>query len=288
MKCSLCPRRCNTDRENSIGLCNSPLQPKVARADLHFWEEPVISGKNGSGTVFFSGCSLKCIYCQNFEVSRGDIGKEITVERLAEIFCELENKGAHNINLVTPTHYVHAIIEALKIYRPKIPVVYNSSGYERVETIKMLEDYIDIYLIDCKYTDSLKAQEYSSAFDYPEIATKAIKECYRQKPKSIIEKGIMKKGLIVRHLVLPQNTKAAMEIALWVKENTPNAYFSIMSQYLPFGEAVNHKILGRKITEREYEKVLNYILSLDFDNVFIQETESSNEKYIPSFKLEGI
>lgn len=288
MKCNLCPRKCNVLRDNLKGFCKMPLLPKVARAALHLWEEPIISGDKGSGTVFFSGCSLKCIYCQNYEVSRGDIGKKITVSRLAEIFKELEEQGAHNINLVSPTHYVHAIIEALKIYRPKIPVVYNSSGYESVETLKSLENYVDIYLIDFKYTDSAKAEEYSLVADYPEVVRAAISECYRQKPQCIIEDGIMQKGVIVRHLVLPQNTKTAIEVFDWVRENTQGAYFSLMSQYLPFGEALNHKVLGRKITRREYEKVVDYICESDFSNVFIQERESSSEKFIPLFDLKGV
>ena len=288
MKCNLCPRKCNVLRDNLKGFCKMPLLPKVARADLHLWEEPIISGDKGSGTVFFSGCSLRCIYCQNYEVSRGNIGKEITVSRLAEIFKELEEQGAHNINLVSPTHYVHAIIEALKIYRPKIPIVYNSSGYESTQTLKLLEDYVDIYLIDFKYTDSAKAKEYSLAPDYPEVVKSAISECYRQKPECVIKDGIMQKGVIIRHLVLPQNTKTAIEVFDWVREKTPNAYFSLMSQYLPFGDALNHKVLGRKITRREYEKVVNYICEFNFPNVFIQERESSSEKFIPLFDLKGV
>lgn len=288
MKCRLCPRRCNADREKLLGFCKSPMLPKVARADLHFWEEPPISGTKGSGTVFFSGCNLKCIYCQNYEVSRGNIGKEISVFRLSEIFKELEQRGAHNINLVSPSHYAPAIIDALKIYRPKIPIVYNSSGYESVETLKMLEDFVDIYLIDYKYTESKKAEEYSAAPDYPQVVIDAIKECYRQKPECIIEKGIMKKGVIVRHLVLPQNTKTAMEVFDFIYKNTPNAYFSLMSQYLPFGEAVNHKVLGRKITQREYDKVVDYICGFDFQNVYIQERVSSSDKFIPPFDLKGV
>lgn len=288
MKCRLCPRRCNADREKLLGFCKSPMLPKVARADLHFWEEPPISGTKGSGTVFFSGCNLKCIYCQNYEVSRGNIGKEISVFRLSEIFKELEQRGAHNINLVSPSHYAPAIIGALKIYRPKIPIVYNSSGYESVETLKMLENFVDIYLIDYKYTERKKAEEYSSAPDYPQVVIDAIKECYRQKPECIIEKGIMKKGVIVRHLVLPQNTKTAMEVFDFIYKNTPNAYFSLMSQYLPFGEAVNHKVLGRKITQREYDKVVDYICGFDFQNVYIQERVSSSDKFIPSFDLKGV
>ncbi len=288
MKCNLCPRKCNVLRDNLKGFCKMPLLPKVARAALHLWEEPIISGNKGSGTVFFSGCSLRCIYCQNYEVSRGDIGKEISVSRLAEIFKELEEQGAHNINLVSPTHYVHAIIEALKIYRPKIPIVYNSSGYESAETLKLLEDYVDIYLIDFKYTDSAKAKEYSLAPDYPEVVKSAISECYRQKSECVIKDGIMQKGVIVRHLVLPQNTKTAIEVFDWVREKTPNAYFSLMSQYLPFGKALDHKVLGRKITRREYEKVVDYICEFDFPNVFIQERESSSEKFIPLFDLKGV
>lgn len=288
MKCNLCPRKCNVLRDNLKGFCKMPLLPKVARAALHLWEEPIISGNKGSGTVFFSGCSLRCIYCQNYEVSRGNIGKEISVSRLAEIFKELEEQGAHNINLVSPTHYVHAIIEALKIYRPKIPIVYNSSGYESVETLKLLENHVDIYLIDFKYTDSTKAKEYSLAPDYPEVVKSAISECYRQKPECVIKDGVMQKGVIIRHLVLPQNTKTAIEVFDWVREKTPNAYFSLMSQYLPFGKALDHKVLGRKITRREYEKVVDYICGFNFPNVFIQERESSSEKFIPLFDLKGV
>ena len=265
-----------------------PLLPKVARAALHFWEEPIISGKNGSGTIFFSGCNLNCIYCQNFDVSRGKTGKVITIERLAEIFKELEEKGAHNINLVTPSHYALAIKEALDIYKPKIPVIYNSGGYENVETLKMLEGYIDIFLMDFKYMSSSKAEEYSNAQNYPKIAKEAITECYRQQEQCKIQDGIMKKGVIIRHLILPQSTKDAISVFDWVRENTPNAYFSIMSQYLPFGEGINHSVLNRKITEREYNKVLDYICGYDFQNIFIQDRKSSNKEYIPPFDLEGI
>lgn len=265
-----------------------PLLPKVARASLHLWEEPCISGNKGSGTVFFSGCPLSCIYCQNFDVSRGISGREITVERLAEIFRELEEKGAHNINLVTPTHYAIAIKQALDIYKPNIPIVYNSSGYDSVETLKILEGYIDIFLMDFKYISDAKAGEYSSAGDYPVVVKDAILECYRQQPECVIENGIMKKGVIVRHLLLPQSTKDAISVFNWVRENTPNAYFSIMSQYVPYGEAIHHKILGRKVTDREYEKVLDYICDSDFQNVYIQDRKSSSKDYIPFFDLQGV
>ncbi len=291
MICSLCPRKCKalrTDKENLNGYCKMPLLPKAARADLHFWEEPCISGERGSGTVFFSGCTLSCVYCQNYEVSHNALGKEITYERLAEIFYELEKRGAHNINLVSPTHYALAIKNALDIYRPSIPIVYNSSGYERVETLKMLEDYIDIYLIDLKYLSIERAQLYSNAADYPEYATAAIKEALRQQPKSVINDNIMQKGVIIRHLLMPQGTKEAMAVFDWVRENAPTAYFSIMSQYTPFGKALSMPIINRKVTDREYNKVLDYICGFDFQNVFMQQKNSANKKYIPEFDFKGI
>lgn len=288
MNCNLCPRRCNTNRtetENLKGFCKMPLRPKVARADLHFWEEPSISGKNGSGTVFFSGCSLSCVYCQNFDISHKCQGKEISVEELADIFKQLENRGAHNINLVTPTHYVLSIKKALEIYKPKIPVVYNSSGYERVEALKSLEGLVDIFLLDLKYLSPDRAQRYSGAFDYPEYAKKAILEACRQSPKCEFKDGIMQKGVIIRHLLLPQGTKEAMAVFDWVRENTPDAYFSIMSQYTPCGNAENYKEINRKVTKREYNKVLEYICSFDFPNVYIQEQTSADKKYIPDFNM---
>ena len=288
MICNLCPRRCNalrTENENINGFCKMPLRVKIARADLHFWEEPSISGQNGSGTVFFSGCNLACCYCQNFDVSHKCNGKEITVEGLAEIFKMLENKEANNINLVTPTHYAWAIKQALDIYKPKIPIVYNSSGYETVESLKMLKGYIDIFLLDLKYLSEDRALKYSCAKDYPDYAKAAILEAYRQSPFCEFEDGIMKKGVIIRHLLLPQGTKEAMAVFDWVRDNTPNAYFSIMSQYIPMGEAEKFKEINRKVTKREYEKVLDYICSFDFTNVYIQEKSSANKQFIPDFNL---
>ncbi len=286
MKCNLCPKRCNAERteQNNInGFCKMPLLPKVARADLHFWEEPIISGKNGSGAVFFSGCSLDCVYCQNYEISHCEKGSLISYEKLAEIFYELEKKGAHNINLVSPSHYVLAIKEVLKIYRPKIPIVYNSSGYDNVNSLKILEGDIDIFLLDLKYLNSNRAEKYSNTPDYPENATKALKEAYRQRGECVIENGIMKKGVIIRHLLLPQGTKEAISVFDFVKENMPNAYFSIMSQYIPFGNAKDFPEINRKVTNREYEKVIDYIIDSNFKNVFIQERDSANEEYIPEF-----
>ena len=290
MNCNLCPRKCNAkrlDNDNIGGFCQSGLLPKLARASLHFWEEPSISGKNGSGTVFFSGCSLSCIFCQNREISHLNKGKSVSVERLAEIFKELENLGVHNINLVNPTHYALAIKSALDIYKPNVPIVYNSGGYDDVNTLKYLKDYIDIYLMDFKYFSMEKAKRYSAAENYPQIAMLALKEAYFQQPNCLFENGIMKNGVIVRHLLLPQATNDAIKIFDFVKEKLPNAYFSLMAQYTPYGDAINDKVIGRKITAREYEKVVNYILESQFENCYIQGLESSDEKYIPNFDLTG-
>lgn len=291
MKCSLCPRRCNAERtneQNVNGFCKMPLLPKVARAALHFWEEPCISGKNGSGTVFFSGCTLDCAFCQNYDISHGGFGKQISYQRLADIFKELEEKGAHNINLVTPTQFVPAIIRAIDIYKPKIPVVYNSGGYDTVEEIRALNGYVDIFLMDLKYLSCERARLYSGTENYPQYAMAAIKECYTHQPACEFKDGIMQKGLIVRHLLLPQGTNEAIKVFDWVRENTPNAYFSIMSQYTPLGRAENMPIINRRVTKREYDKVLSYICSKGFESVYIQERESSDKKYIPPFNLEGI
>lgn len=291
MLCNLCPRQCNALRnetQNIGGVCSMPEKPVLARAALHFGEEPSISGKNGSGTVFFSGCSLHCVFCQNSVISENNKGKAVTINKLADIFKILEAKGAHNINLVTPTHYVDAIIGALDIYKPKIPIVYNSSGFENVETLKRLEKYVDIFLMDFKYIDEQKAKLYSFAFDYPEICKNALLECYRQQPKCIFEDGIMQKGVIVRHLLLPQSTRDAITIFDWVNTNLPNAYFSLMSQYLPLYKAKNMPIINRKITSREYNKVVDYILSSGFENCYIQNISSATKEYIPDFDFTGI
>ncbi|MBE6732663.1 MAG: radical SAM protein [Ruminococcaceae bacterium] len=291
MKCNLCPRNCNAERndlENLNGYCKMPLLPRVARAALHFWEEPCISGENGSGTIFFSGCSLGCVYCQNYDLSHNGYGKNITIERLAEIFYELEKQGANNINLVNPTHYVFAIKKALDIYRPKIPIVYNSSGYDKVQTIKSLGKYIDIYLFDLKYLSNETAFKYSGAGDYPEVAKKAIIEGYKQKENCVFKDGILQSGLIVRHLILPQATKTAISVFDWYMENTPNAIFSVMSQYTPCGDALLLPPINRNITEREYDKVISYISNKKTDGIYIQDLESSSKKYIPEFNLFGV
>ena len=287
MKCNLCPRKCNAKRtahSNIGGFCKAPLDIKIARADLHFWEEPPISGKNGSGTVFFSGCSLSCVFCQNYNVSHNAEGFFVTSKELAEIFKSLEEKGANNINLVTPDHYVYAIKEALKIYRPKVPIVYNSSGYVTENQLKVLEDFIDIYLLDFKYLSWERALKYSLAKDYPEYAEKAIEFAVKRQPECIFDdNGIMKKGVIVRHLLMPLATNEAIEIFDRVTKKFPGVYFSMMGQYVPFGNLENHKEINRKITKREYEKVQNFIVESGFENCFIQDLSSGDTKYIPEF-----
>lgn len=291
MLCNLCPRQCNalrTEKDNIGGVCGMAETPTVARAALHFWEEPSISGKNGSGTVFFSGCSLHCVFCQNEDISTKNKGKEISVDKLADIFKNLEEQGAHNINLVTPTHFADVIIEALDIYKPNIPIVYNSSGYESVDTLKRLQGYVDIYLMDFKYSDDNKARLYSNAPDYVDICQKALLEAYRQQGECVFRDGIMQKGLIVRHMLMPQATRDAIAVFDWVRENIPNAYFSIMSQYVPLGKVLEMPVINRKVTPREYNKVIDYILESGFNRCYIQERSSADKNFIPDFDFTGI
>lgn len=291
MLCKLCPHQCNatrTESENIGGVCKMPFLPTIARVAPHFWEEPSISGKNGSGTIFFSGCSLHCVFCQNEEISTKNKGKTILVSELSDIFKKLESQGVHNINLVTPTHFVDSIISALDIYKPNIPIVYNSSGYECVETLMRLQGYIDIYLMDFKYIDSKKSKLYSNVSNYPAVCTAALVEAYRQQSECVIKDGIMQKGLIVRHLLMPQATCDAMLIFDWVRQNTPNAFFSIMSQYVPISKALDMPVINRKITQREYDKVTDYILSSGFENCYIQERSSADKDYIPDFNFVGL
>lgn len=265
--------------------------PRVARAALHFWEEPCISGTRGSGTVFFSGCSLRCAFCQNEEISANGYGREITPEELAGIYQDLEAQGAHNINLVNPTHFVPAILESFQYYRPKVPVVYNSSGYEKVETLKLLEGEIDVYLPDLKYFDSEKARRYSGAPDYFQAASKAVCEMARQTGKpEFDEDGMLVKGTVVRHLVLPLATQNAIEILRFLKETLDKQVLvSLMGQYVPYGRARRGEFpeLNRRITKREYEKVQEELFRLDLDG-FVQELSSAKKDFIPSFDLTGV
>lgn len=290
MKCNLCPRGCNVDRAKETGHCGATDEILLARASVHLWEEPPISGTNGSGTVFFSGCNLGCVYCQNYEISHMVKGKAVSEERLGEIFNELESKGVNNINLVNPTHYAHKIRNVLLEAKPGIPVVYNSSGYERVSTLKSLEGLVDIYLPDLKYISSDRSEKYSDAADYFDFATKALTEMKRQCPENIFDgNGIMHRGMIVRHLILPQNTNQSIKILEWIKDNLgTDTIISLMSQYTPCGEADKYKELRRKITPREYEKVVSAAEEMGFTTIFTQDYASASENFIPDFDFSGV
>lgn len=289
MNCSICPRKCNADRENSVGFCKSPAEFRLARAALHFWEEPCISGENGSGTVFFSGCNLKCVYCQNYEISIENKGVVVDDSRLIEIFKSLIEQGAENINLVNPTHYADRLANLFEKWHCPVPVVYNTSGYESAQTLKMLDGIVDIYLTDFKYIRPDKAQKYSNAPDYPEVAKNALAEMKRQvQGYAFDSRSVMQKGVIVRHLVLPQNTNSALRIIDYIAENYSDTYLSIMAQYVPCGSLENYPEINRKITEREYNKVVDYALQTGLENVFIQQTESADEEFIPPFDFTGI
>ncbi len=290
-QCMLCPHNCKVNRKDGqTGRCKCNDKIKVALVSLHKYEEPCISGENGSGTIFFSNCNLKCIFCQNYEISHLGKGEEITVERLAELFIEQQNNGAHNINLVTPTMYVIQIIEAIKIAKKnglKIPIIYNTNSYENTETIKMLDGYIDVYLPDLKYYSNDLCAKYSSVNNYFENATKAIMEMYKQVGKAEFdEKGIIKKGVIIRHLILPNYIQNTKHILKWIKENMPeDIYVSVMAQYFPTYKAVESEKLNRKINKKEYNAIEDYIYLLDLKNGYLQEfVENENEEqYVPDF-----
>ena len=291
--CSLCPRNCFVDRSVKTGFCKSSNKIKVARAALHYWEEPCISGVEGSGTVFFSGCNLNCCFCQNYNISNDCFGKEITVERLGEIFLELQNKGANNINLVTAVQYVPSIIEALDKVKHKlhIPIVYNNGGYESVETLELLKDYVDIYLPDIKYFNPEISKKYSKAEDYFERASKAvIKMIDNVGELKFNDEGIMQRGVIVRHMVLPSCYKDSIKILNWINENLPKDKFliSLMSQYTPFYKAEKHPEINRRVTTFEYNKVVDEALKLGLDKGYLQEKTSAKEEYTPPFDLEGV
>lgn len=289
MICNACPRKCGVDRSKKSGFCGAGESFVVARAAKHFWEEPPISGTNGSGAVFFSGCNLRCVFCQNFEVSRAKCGKEITDKRLTEIFDSLISEGAHNLNLVTATQYSERLSEILRDYHSPVPVVYNCGGYESLETLRRLEGLIDIYLPDLKFFDPERSLRYCGAADYFETASAAILEMRRQQPEDIFEDGLMKKGLIIRHLVLPKNVNQSRRIFEWIKENLgAKTYISLMAQYTPYGELESFPELQRRITRREYEKAVCSLEDLGFENVFLQELDSAAEQFIPAFDLTGV
>lgn len=287
MICSICPRHCNVDRSVNLGFCQSPDNFRVARAALHFWEEPCISGKEGSGTVFFSGCNLKCVFCQNNEISAENKGVEISNDKLISIFENLISQGANNINLVNPTHYAKRLAKVLGRWKSPVPIVYNSSGYEEVETLKALDGLIDIYLPDLKYIRAEKAMRYSKAADYFEKASAALLEMRRQ-VEDKFDGDIMKSGMIIRHLILPQNTNSSIAVLDFIKSNFPNTFVSLMAQYTPCGDLSEFPEINRKITKREYEKVVNYAFDNSFDKLFIQELSSADKSFIPKFDFTGV
>lgn len=295
--CKLCPRQCQVNREERNGACHVGAQILVARAALHMWEEPCISGRNGSGTVFFAGCSLSCVFCQNRAISRGQIGKSVSVERLADIFFELKEQGAENINLVTPDHYLPSVCDAIRKAKENginLPFICNCSGYETVESLRMLEGLIDIYLPDFKYWESETAHRYSKAPDYPECARNAVKEMVRQVGECRFdENGMLKSGVVVRHLLLPGKVREAKQIVLYLYETYGDrVWLSLMNQYTPGEDAAvrlaGYPDLQRKVTVREYERWIRYALDLGITNAFLQEGETASESFIPPFDLEGV
>ena len=287
--CTICPHNCKVNRNNGqIGRCRSGNKVKIALASVHNYEEPCISGKNGSGTIFFSNCNLSCIYCQNYKISQLGKGYELSVEELADIMIKQQEKGVNNINLVTPTMYVYQIIEAIKIARQNglnIPIIYNTNGYENVKTIQDLNGYIDIYLPDLKYYSNELSKKYSKVDNYFKYTTEAIKEMYRQVGCPVFdENGIIQKGLIIRHLVLPNHLQNSKHVLKWIKENMPeDTYVSVMAQYFPTYKAKEDDLINRKLTKKEYKEIEEFFYTLDLKNGYMQELGEHEEEYVPDF-----
>lgn len=291
-KCSICPRKCGADRTRGTGYCGQGAEIKIARAAPHYWEEPCISGERGSGTLFFSGCSLRCVYCQNFDIAHGGFGKEISCERLCEIFFELAEKGVHNINLVTPTHFSAQIREAVMMAKTRgfsLPFVYNCGGYESVETLRALDGLIDIYLTDFKYMSPARAKKYSAAEDYPEVAKAAVAEMVRQTGEpSFCGDGLMRRGTIVRSLLLPTGLLDAKSVLRYLHRTYgERIYISIMSQYTPMA-GTPYPELARKITEHEYEELISFAIDEGITRAFVQDGEAASESFIPRFDMTGV
>lgn len=291
-KCNICPHECNSNRNHGkIGRCKATDKVRIALYSTHDFEEPCISGKKGSGTIFFSNCNLNCIYCQNYEISQLGKGKDVTIKQLADIFLKQQDKGVENINLVTPTSYALQIREAIKIAKQKaltIPIIYNTNGYEKIETLKLLENYIDIYLPDLKYAQDDLGIQYSNVNHYFSIATKAIQEMFRQVgvPK-LNKEGIMQKGIMIRHLVLPNQIENSKKVLKWIKENLPDEiYISVMAQYFPTYQAKNVENLNRKLTKEEWREIENYIQELGIENGYVQELGEQEEEYVPKWQWE--
>ena len=289
--CNFCARRCGIDRSQHAGFCGMTETIRIARAGLHFWEEPCISGTKGSGTVFFSGCNLRCVYCQNYEISTGGSGQEITLPRLKEIYSELIAQGAHNINLVTPTHYTDAVLASLEDPLP-VPVVYNTNGYEDVENLKRLDGKVQIYLPDLKYSDDSLAIRYSNAPGYFAAATRAIREMFRQTGRYRIdeETGLMERGIIIRHLLLPGQVENTNRVIDWVAEtfDPGDVLFSLMRQYIPHGKAEEYPELNRKVTDEEYQAVEDHLFDSGIEDGFVQDEDSASKDFIPSFDGTGV
>lgn len=292
--CLLCPRKCGINRSTGqTGVCGVSSEIKVARAALHYWEEPCISGKRGSGAVFFSGCSLHCVFCQNREISDGKAGKVISKERLSDIFIELADKGANNINLVTPGQYIPDIVWAVndaKSRGMKLPIIYNTSGYENVTELKLLEGIVDVYLPDFKYMDSTLSARYSRAKDYPSVAKQALSEMVRQQPDVVIDDatGLIQKGVIVRQLLLPGHVNDAKAVLKYLYDTYhDHVYISMMSQFTPIA-LKNYPEINRTVTKREYERLVNYALEIGITNAFIQEGDVAKDSFIPAFDCEGV
>lgn len=291
-KCEICPRKCKVNRYEKKGYCRCDDKVRIALVSKHYFEEPCISGRNGSGTIFFSNCNLNCIFCQNHDISQGGKGIDVTVERLAEIMLEQQKRGANNINLVTPTMYVEQIIKAIDIAKEgglNIPIVYNTNGYEEVETIKKLNGYIDIYLPDFKYFTNELAIKYSKAPNYFEKVTSALLEMQSQFDEYVFDGKIMKKGMIVRHLVLPNHIQNSKNVLKWIKENLrEDIYVSVMAQYFPTYKAVGDELIGRKLSFSEYRKIEQYFYGLDIKNGYIQDLGKHEEEFVPDFNMDNV
>lgn len=284
MNCNICPRKCNVNRDIITGFCNASNDFKIAKYMPHFWEEPIISGTHGSGAIFFSHCNLKCIYCQNSQISHYGEGQYFSIAQFIDIVKQLEGLGVHNINLVTPTHYAEQIISAFSIYKPHVPIVWNSNGYESVETIQRIKDIVDIYLVDMKYMDSDLALKLSKAKNYAEVCQQAISEMRKNQPDDVIENGIMQKGVIVRHLVLPNEIQNSFDVLSYLHSTFGrNIYISVMGQYTPYHLAKDMPRYNRPLKPIEYKRVINHLNKLGFENGFVQELSSASEMFIPDF-----
>lgn len=291
-KCEICPRKCKVNRYEKKGYCRCDDKVRIALVSKHYFEEPCISGRNGSGTIFFSNCNLNCIFCQNHDISQGGKGIDVTIERLAEIMLEQQERGANNINLVTPTMYVEQIIKAIDIAKKNglnIPIVYNTNGYEEVETIKKLNGYIDIYLPDFKYFTNELAIKYSKAPNYFEKVTSALIEMQSKFDEYVFDGEIMKKGMIVRHLVLPNHIQNSKNVLKWIKDNLrKDIYVSVMAQYFPTYKAIGDELIGRKLSFSEYRKIEQYFYSLDIENGYIQDLGKHEEEFVPDFNMNNV